>query len=342
MKPKEVILEALKGKKSDRVPVALIGGGLWSIYHYGITFQEMSTDPLKMADMLVEMSDQIRSDIVYVGSGYPNFPVAALGGKIKYREVGVPDLEAPLASSEEDFQKLDLARLDTDVVLNTIMEAFRLTKSRIGEEYLVSMTAWGPFTLGARIVGEEVFIKALYKKPAFVEKVIDFVTRLLIRLFKPLVSEGILEVITLGDPTASGDLISRKHFERFALPYLRKFTDWAKSEGALTLLHICGDTTDRLDLYPQTGAACISLDHKTDLSKAKEVLHGTMCFAGSLDPVGILLQGTVKEVAEACKRTIETAGTEGGFLLMPGCDIPPDIPYENIKKFSQIAREWKF
>jgi uroporphyrinogen decarboxylase len=122
---------------------------------------------------------------------------------------------------------------------------------------------------------------------------------------------------------------------------LKTFIDWAKSKGIRTLLHICGDTTDRLDLYPLTGAGCISLDHKTDIAKAKEVLHGQMCFAGNIDPVEIMLQGSVRDVGEACKRTIETAGTDGGFVLMPGCDIPPTIPLENIRKFIQIARDWK-
>jgi uroporphyrinogen-III decarboxylase len=27
---------------------------------------------------------------------------------------------------------------------------------------------------------------------------------------------------------------------------------------------------------------------------------------------------------------------------MPGCDIPPTVPYENIQKFIQIARDWKY
>jgi len=26
---------------------------------------------------------------------------------------------------------------------------------------------------------------------------------------------------------------------------------------------------------------------------------------------------------------------------MPGCDIPPTVPFENIQKFIQVAREWK-
>ncbi|MEE9610720.1 MAG: uroporphyrinogen decarboxylase family protein, partial [Desulfatiglandales bacterium] len=137
------------------------------------------------------------------------------------------------------------------------------------------------------------------------------------------------------------DLISKPHFEKYALPYLKKFTDWATSNGIHTLLHICGDTTDRLDLFPLTGASCISLDQKTDMAKAKEVLLGKMCFAGNIDPVKVLLQGTVRDVEDACKRVIKTVGADGGFVLMPGCDIPPTVPYENIRKFVQVARDWK-
>jgi uroporphyrinogen decarboxylase len=66
-----------------------------------------------------------------------------------------------------------------------------------------------------------------------------------------------------------------------------------------------------------------------------------MCFAGNVDPVNIMLQGSVSDVEDTCRRVIETAGTEGGFILMPGCDIPPMVPFENIRKFIQIAREWK-
>jgi uroporphyrinogen decarboxylase len=215
----------------------------------------------------------------------------------------------------------------------------RLTKERIGDQYVVTMTAWGPFTNAARLFGEEAMMKASFKNPALVEKLLDFSTDLLIHLFEPVVNDGTLEVISLADPTASGDLISKKQFEKFALPYLKRFTDWAKSKNAHTLLHICGNTTDRLDLFPETGASCISVDHKTDIAKAKELLYGKMCFAGNVNPVDVMLQGSVDLVESTCKQIIETAGTDGAFALMPGCDIPPTVPYENIQKFIQMARE---
>ncbi len=342
MTPKETILKAFEGGRADRVPVTLFGAGMWSIRHYGSSFQELSEDALRMSDMLVTMSEKLLCDIVYAGSGYNNFHASALGGSIKFREIGAPDLEAPLVASEEDLQKLDISRINSDKVVDATREATRLAKTKIGNNYAVTLTAWGPFTLAARFVGEEAMMKATFKRPAFVEKVVDFATQLLIRLYEPLLEDGTLEVISLADPTASGDLISKKQFEKFALPYLKKFTDWARSKGAHTLLHICGNTTDRLDLFPATGASCISLDHKTDIVKAKEVLHGKMCFGGNVDPVKIMLNGSVQEVEEECRRIISTVGTDGGFVLMPGCDIPPTVPYENIQKLIQVAREWKY
>jgi uroporphyrinogen decarboxylase len=341
MRPREIIIKAFEGGKPDRVPVTLFGGGMWSIHNYGTTFKDLSMDAQRMATMLIKMSEKLRCDIVYAGSGYNNFHASALGGSIKFREIGAPDLEAPLISSEEDLTKLDITAIDREAVINTVKEALKITKSTIGDEYIVTMTAWGPFTLGARLVGEEPMMKATFKKPAFVEKVVDFATELLIHLYEPLVKDGSLDIISLADPTASGDLISRKQFERFALPYLKKFTDWARSKNIHTLVHICGNTTDRLDLFPLTGASCISLDHKTDIARAKEVLLGKICFAGNVDPVKIMLQGSPQDVEDTCKKIIEVAGTDGGFVLMPGCDIPPTVPYENIQRFIDVARQWR-
>lgn len=341
MKPKEVILTAFEGGKPERVPVTLFGGGMWSIHNYGSTFERLSNDASLMADMLIKTSEKLLCDIVYAGSGYNNFHAAALGGRIKFREIGAPDLEEPLIKEEADLERLDIKRIDLDETINTIKKALKLTKEKIGNEYVVTMTAWGPFTLAARLVGEEAMMKATFKKPAFVEKVVSFTTELLIHLYSGLVEDRTLEVISLADPTASGDLISKKQFERFALPYLKKFTDWARSKGVHTLVHICGNTTDRLELFPFTGASCISLDHKTDIKKAKEILFGKICFAGNVDPVKIMLQGTVEDVEKTCREIIEIAGTDGGFVLMPGCDIPPTVPHENIKKFIEVARNWK-
>lgn len=341
MEPREIILKAYEGGKPDRIPVTLFGGGMWSINNWGSTFEGLAADAEKMTQMLVDMSEKLQSDIVYAGSGYNNFHTAVLGGKIKYSKMGAPELEEAFIHSEEDLAKLNMEDIFKNETIRTVIEALRRTKEKIGNKYVVTLTAWGPFTNAARMFGEEQMMRATFKRPALVEKILDFATELLIHLFEPIVNDGTLEVISLADPTASGDMISKKQFERFALPCIKRFTDWARSKNVHTLLHVCGNTTDRLDLFPLTGASCISVDHKTDISKAKEVLHGKMCFAGNVNPVDVMLQGSVELVERTCRQIIDIAGRDGAFVLMPGCDVPPNIPYDNITKFVQTAKEWR-
>jgi uroporphyrinogen decarboxylase len=346
MTPRETILKAFAMEKTERVPVTLFGGGMWSIKDYGTTFEELANNVDKNVEMCVAEAEKIRSDIVYVGSGFNNFHAIALGRKlgvgVKFREIGAPDMTAHVVSTEEDIAKLDMEDIFKDPVVLNVMEATRKVKQKIGDKYLVTMTCWGPFTLAARFVGEETFMKATFKKPAFVEKMVDFCADLLIKLYEPLVRDGV-EALSIADPTASGDLINPKQMSRFAVPPLKKMSDWAKSKGAYTILHICGNTSDRLDLFPETGCSTIFFDQKVDIAKAREALLGKMSFGGNVAPVHVLLNKTAAEVEAACKEVIEIAGKDNkGFILVPGCDIPPTISFENLKMFHDVALNWKY
>ncbi len=129
--------------------------------------------------------------------------------------------------------------------------------------------------------------------------------------------------------------------ERFAVPGLKKLTGWAKGKGVHSILHICGNTSDRLDLFPLTGATTIFFDQKVDIVKAREALEGKMSFGGNLAPVHVLLNQDAAGVEKACRDIVEAVGKAKGFILVPGCDIPPTISYENIKKFHDVAFETK-
>ncbi len=346
MTPRETILKAFAMEKTERIPVTLFGGGMWSIKDYGTSFEELSKNVDKNVEMCVAEAEKIKSDIVYVGSGFNNFHAIALGRKlgvgVKFREIGAPDMTEHVVNTEEDIAKLDMEDIFRDPVVLGVMEATRKVKQRIGDKYLVTMTCWGPFTLAARFVGEEAFMKATFKKPAFVEKMVDFCADLLIKLYEPLVKDGV-EALSIADPTASGDLINPKQMSRFAVPPLKKMSDWARSKGAHTILHICGNTSDRLELFPETGCSTIFFDQKVDIAKAREALLGKMSFGGNVAPVHVLLNKTAAEVEAACREVIDVAGKDNrGFVLVPGCDIPPTISFENLKTFHDVALNWKY
>jgi uroporphyrinogen decarboxylase len=338
VKPRDILLEALELGMPERIPAAFFGAGVWTLHDAGYSFLDLAYEPRKMADTIISASEKLQSDIVYAGSGYNNFHAAALGGKIKIREVGAPDLEAPLVNSPEDLDKLDIDSLGEDKVISTIREATKLIAEEIGDGYLVTTTSWGPFTLGAQIRGVEALMRDIFKNPTFAHDVIDFSVDMIIKFFEPLLEEGVIDLITLADPTASGDLISKNQYEKFALPYVQKVSKFARNKGARVLLHVCGDTTDRLDLMGQTGVDCFSLDHKVDIGYAKEQLGGKMCIGGNVDPVHVLASGTEEDVETAARNCIEKAANGGGYILMPGCDHPPTTPLKNLQAFVNSAK----
>ncbi len=350
MKPKECVLTAFQNKKPERVPAIIYGGGVWTMKHTGNTFQGLIGKPKEMAEMVIKVNEEIKSDMVYVGSGYNNVHLQPFGGRIKYRPVGAPDLEEPLMNNDEDLERLkeqysDIrATLASDPVVQTIWEAAQLVHDAIGDEYLVSATAWGPFSLAAQIYGVEKMMQDCFRKPDLVAATIDWAADINYYFYEPMIKAGAIEATAIADATASGDLISPRMFKKFALPGLQKFHAKIKAlnPDIGRFVHICGDTTKSLELFPEMGAHCIAIDMKVDLAVAHEKIGDKMCIGGNSHPVFVLNNGTKEQVIENAKQCIEKAGLDGGYLLLPGCDIPPGLPVENIFAYLETGRNWKY
>ncbi len=341
MNPKERALSAFKLVDTGEVPATIYGGGAWTIYNSGNSFASLADTPDKMARVITDTYHKMGWDMVFVGSGYNNYLAAALGGEIKIREGAVPDLKEHFISSPADLEKIDLNDIEKHPVIQTIWKATRLVAAEIGDDTLVTTTAWGPFTFAAQLRGVENLMRDVYKRPDFAREIIELSRKAVTRFYKPLVENITIEVVALAEPTASGDLISKRHFDAFVLPPLQRFTSDMKKMGAKTFLHICGNTTDKLDSIASSGVDLISIDSKVDITQAKKVFSGVMCLGGNVNPVSIMKDGTPKTVRAASSLCLEQAAAGGGFFLMPGCDIPPSVPEENIRTLIDSARKYR-
>ncbi len=333
MTPKEVMFQAFERKHLDHVPASVFGGGVWTIRHHQTQFGEAIANPKAYADLLLKTNEELDSPIVYVGSGYNNYLAAALGGEIKERPLGAPDLaEDIIKESADELDAIDPAIIENDPIIQNIWEATRLVAEAIGDDYVVTTTSWGPFTLAGQIFGVETFMRATYKRKKEAHKALEFATELLKRFYAPIVEDGSITMTSIADPTGSGDLISARHFRNFCLPYLKPLIDWGHEHNCYTWLHICGDTTDKLADIAETGADCFSLDYKVDMAVAKESVGDKMCLAGNIDPVSVLDQGTTEETLAAGLACIEAVeGGTDGFILTSGCDLPPTVKLDNLK-----------
>jgi uroporphyrinogen decarboxylase len=340
MNSTEIIERVVRLEPTERMPVALLSAGAWAINSNGYMLdQALALDPEIMAGWLYEAYNQAGSDISWVGSGYYNLVVRAIGGKIKFRRKGTPDVSESLLKSADDVDGIDVDQVQQDGDIQTLYKVARLLVEKEKGQRMVGACMWGPFTLTGLLYGAEALMRDIYKNKAAVDKVMRFSVELYLKFIQGYLDSGV-RVIFIAEPSASGDMISRKHFEDFALPYLKDIFHRLSGRNLIQGLHICGNIENRLDLIPESGAQILSLDYKVDLNRAKDVLGGKIAFSGNLNPVNIVQNATPEEVEAKTRECIGQVGTNGGYIVMPGCDIPPTTPLANLQAMSRTARAY--
>jgi uroporphyrinogen decarboxylase len=338
MDSRAIILKAIHLEATPRAPVALLSGGVWTFNRRGLSLQEVFGRAELAAEIIAETNEEVRSDIVWAGSGYHNLAIRALGGAIKFRAKGAPDVLGPVLKNVADIERLSLKRLHEDEGIQCLWKTAELLTGTIGAHTLVGASQWGPFTLAGHLYGVERLMRSLYKDPEAAFAVLEFTSELCFQYLAPFVAAG-AEIVSIADPSASGDLISRPQFERFVIPYLEKTIAKLK-RNTLVCLHICGNITSRLDLIPKSGSDLLSVDYKVDLSRVKDAIGGKMALSGNMNPVAIMQNAAPAEVAAACRGCLEEAGGVPGYILMPGCDIPPGVPLANLQAMVETAHHW--
>jgi uroporphyrinogen decarboxylase len=332
----------LELKATPRQGATLMSAGAWALNSNGQTLENTLSAPAdKTAEILYRSYTQAGSDIVWAMSGFNNIVIGALGGKIKFRTKGTPDVIETLLKKPSDADGIDTDTIKDDERIQKLLEITGVLAKKVNGENYVALTRWGPFTLAGLLYGAENLMRDIYRDPPAVRHILDFTVDLYLKYAQLYLDKGV-DFVLLAEPTSSGDMISRNHFEEFAVPAFKKVFAALRKKKVRTALHICGNIENRLDLLNNIGAELISVDYKVSLKKCRDTFNGKTAFAGNMNPVGIMQRESPEGVAKACKECIAAAGEGPGYLLMPGCDIPPSTPMENIKAMIRSGREYVF
>jgi uroporphyrinogen decarboxylase len=73
-----------------------------------------------------------------------------------------------------------------------------------------------------------------------------------------------------------------------------------------------------------------------DLTMAKQIIEGRCGIGGNVDPI-ILLSGKPEDVRRETLRCLEKGGKKG-YILMAGCAVPAETPFENLKTMIEVAK----
>jgi len=245
---------------------------------------------------------------------------------------GMPDInasfEALLSAGQEATRwRKAVARCDK-VVMESGFPIFRGGATK------------APFdTLGDTLRGTRGIMMDMYRQP---EKLIEAMEKL-----TPLMLEmGVSGTRSSGNPIVfiplhkgADGFLSNEQYKTFYWPTLKKVILGLIDEGLVPLVFAEGAYDTRLDIIQDIpkGSTIWQFDY-TDMAKAKEVLGNTACIAGNV-PISLLSTGTPDEVKVYCKKLIDVAGKDGGFILAPGASIDNVRP-ENLREMVNFTKEY--
>jgi uroporphyrinogen decarboxylase len=281
----------------------------------------------------------------------------ACGCEVEYLTESAPVSHGPAIKSLDDLDKLEVPDPYKTHPLNENLKATRIIVQEIGDKaFIMGRADQGPFSLASMILGMEEFlfqlalaqqIRSGRGQPGQADPDLDkklhrllaFSLEVTTRYAYAQMEQG-AHMTSIGESLSGPDVCSPKIYREFEWGYARKMVDRLKADNILLAYHICGDATAIVPDMVETGAAILELDYKADLRKVKEAAQGRTTVLGPIDPSAVMVLGTPALVDEKCREAIEILAPGGGFILGPGCALPPKTPPANIHAMIEAAKKY--
>lgn len=286
----------------------------------GVHFPQAHVESEAMAALAIAGHTVLGLDVVM-----PLFSVcheaAALGCRVNWGDDGMmPESGKPIWRTPDDI-RLPADFLD-HAACRTPLEAIGLLRKRLGDSAAVCGKVFGGWTLGYHLFGVENFLIGTLDDPAGTRRILDRLTPATVAFARAQVEAG-ADCILLGDH-ATRDLCSPAAYREFLAPL---HAELAISIPAPVILHICGDTSDRIGMIAATGLACFHWDTKTGPPETVRAVAGErLSLMGGVSNE-LLLRGRPEQITQAAL----AAGRAGIDIVGPECAIPLATPLANLK-----------
>jgi uroporphyrinogen decarboxylase len=325
-----------RGEEIDRLPCVPIVGNT-SARVIGVKVSEFRGNGPLIARAQVE---------AYRLFGYDNIRIftdlytqaESMGAKVFYPEDETAYLQNPAIEDESHIGGLRPADPRRDGNLPQFLEAMKIAYGEVGGEVPVTGALTGPFTNASFLIGAEKLARLTIQKPEAVHALCEISLETNLRYAEAIIDIGCAPSLT--DPMSSGTVISRKNFEAFSLPYLKRLIDYIHGRGKSVTLHICGKTDRVWDLMADAGADCLSIDNEASLEGAKLRVGDRVRLMGNVRPSEVMLEGAEEDVARAVRKCVRAAHeSPKGCIVASGCSLPTETPFENIHAMLDTVRE---
>ncbi|MDE2310068.1 MAG: methylcobamide--CoM methyltransferase [Betaproteobacteria bacterium] len=336
MNEKSRLLNTLRGKPSDRPPFICPGG----MMNMAVTelmdaaescWPDAHSDPEKMARLTLA-ANRIGG---IENTGVPfcmTVEAEAMGAQVYLGSRGNEPRVTEYAIDR--FDEIDRLRpIDPGKGrVKVCVDAIRILKKEAPQTPVIANLT-GPVSLASSLIDPLIFYKGLISDRQKAHKLMETVTENLIRFGDALVEAG-ADVICIADPSASGEILGKKVFAEFALPYINILVNYFREEhGIPSIVHICGDVRCLGMLLSEIAAESISVDAMVSINTLKELAPAKVSM-GNVSTY-LLEKGAPGDITKHGERCLKV----GVDILAPACGISPKTSVANIKGLSRAALE---
>ncbi|WP_409336670.1 uroporphyrinogen decarboxylase family protein [Eubacterium sp. F2] len=335
MTPKERAKAYAMGKEVDRIPTNLSAGETAPpLYGYDICDYYFSADAMVAVES--GLAEDFQADNMGIGLGLRTLS-EALGCKLEYPKKRVSYIVKPAFTSWDEMELRELVDVRKDGRFPIITEAFQRLMDKYGSVRNFGSGLAGPFTTAASLVGTEKFLISMIKEKGRVHQLLQYSTDCVVKCCKEL--HEILGInFMLSEPMGSKNMIGKRQFDEFFLPYLNQAVKRMNQFQGKTSLHICGKTRDRWDEVVDSGICNFWVDNCEDLRELKDNYGDRIGITGNIPPVDVLKLGTKEDIYKAIRESIQKAGDNPmGYTICPGCTTPEGTTKENMIYFMNAA-----
>ena len=330
--PHDLVMSALfNGRKGARPPAgnptSIVCHGLMDAC--GVSFPAAHLNANAMAELALAGHELLGFDTVM-----PEYSVhqesQALGCSVDWGDRdNMPDAKN---FPHEDFSDIRIPDnfLEMDSV-RVVLDAISILRKHVGGRAAIWGKVMGPWTLSYHMAGTQNLLLQVGMEEK--EKVVKMLRQLMdvtIRFANAQLRAG-ADAVVMADH-ATGSLVGPDTYEDYLLPIHQEVT---ARIGGPVILHVCGNCSDRLHLFAQSGADAYHFEWQVDAKKAVEKIGKQISLIGNVNNPQVLLQGTPEEAYRQARYAIDA----GVNIIGPECAIPLATPIENLMAIVAAARE---
>ena len=333
MKPRERVMNALAGKPVDRTPVAnpTNVATVELMDMMDAPFPDACRDPELAARLAATGYTELGFDSVM-----PYFTIiqesSALGCDMQWEEKDnwpTVRMYNPIWKGPDDIHIPPGFLEHPDNI--AITRAVEILKRELGDEVAVIGKTMGPWTLAYHVFGVEPFLLMTVDDPDMTMRCLNRLKEISVLFGEAQIAAG-TDALTFPDH-ATGDLVSGEYYRRFLLEIHQEMVERL---NVPLILHICGNTLDRMDYIAQTGMAAFHFDSKNDPQAAMDTVSGRIGLVGNINNPETLYARGPDEVRQEVFRCLDA----GVGMVAPECAVPLATKLENLMEIPRAVKAW--